>query len=126
VKLSYVLLASAIVCAARGLGLIVAPAELFSMYGVQTDIVGLWTAQFLGGVMIGFGLVNYLSRRSTASSTLSAILVGNFVTEFISFIFAAKGAATHIFSSLGWIPAGEHLIFMTAFSYFVFYRKGNP
>jgi hypothetical protein len=125
-KLSFVLLASAIVYFIRGLGLIFAPAELFAAYGVQTDATGVWTAQFLGGVLIGFGLVNYLSRTSTASSTLSAILVGNFVTEFISFIFAAEGAATHLFSVIGWVPAGQHLVFMVAFGYYVFYRKGNP
>ena len=116
-----ILSVSAIICLVRALGLLFVPRQLYASFGVTLDPAAVWGAQFLGGVILGVGMINWLSRTSPISSeALRAVLVGNFVLETVSMVVSVRGTVSGLFNDLGWITVGEHAIFVAAFGYTVF------
>jgi hypothetical protein len=112
--------AGAVVDIGVGLGLLVAPDLLLSIYGLATDRDGLFFCRCLGGTLRGFGVLIWLARGwpdTDARRVLTRVLA---LTASLGFLIAAAyqlqpgvPAATAVF-------AGLTLVFAVAWGFLAY------
>jgi hypothetical protein len=120
-----VLTVSAIFSFLYGIGLMLIPAQLVTIYNLQTNDVGAFIANLYGATLFGFGLVNWLLRDSTDPGTQRAVLTADFVTAALATIFSLMGQLGGVqgVNALGWSTVVLYLIFALAFGYLRFVRR---
>ena len=105
-----------------GLGFILVPAGLLSMYNVDLNAAGLVVSQLYGTALLGLGLLNWLARSVNDTSAQQAIVTGNLVADAIGFVVALigqLGGATGV-NSLGWSTVLIYLLLAASFAYLRF------
>ena len=122
-KPKLILTLSSIIYFLRAVGLLVAPAKLFNMYGITLDKTGEWNGQFLGGVLLGIGVLNWLARSLPEEEALRKILIANLVLDSMGFLLSLKGTLDGLFGPPGWAPTIQHLIFVGLYGVLVFRKK---
>jgi hypothetical protein len=122
-KPKLILTLSSIIYFLRALGLLVAPARLFDMYGISLDKVGEWNGQFLGGVLLGVGVLNWLARTLPDDEALRKIVIANLILDSFGFLLSLQGTLAGLFGAAGWAPTIQHLVFVGLFGFLVFRRK---
>lgn len=75
-----------------GIMLLTAPAQFYTPTGLALTPMLATIAQAHGATLIGLGTVNWFGRNAEGAG-LRAILIGNFVTQVLSFAVAARTAA---------------------------------
>jgi hypothetical protein len=75
-----------------GVTLLAAPGPFYSPSGVTLTPMLATLAQAHGATLIGLGTVNWFGRNADGTG-LRAILLGNFVTQVLSFAVAARTAS---------------------------------
>ncbi len=118
-----VLLLSSLIYFIRGFGLVLAPVQLYNVYGLTLDRIGIWNGQFLGGILIGIGTLNWLVRTLPEDEALRKILIANLLLDGLSFVFSLKGTLEGLFGSAGWAPTIQHAIFIALFGLLMFRKK---
>jgi hypothetical protein len=125
VKPKLILTLSSLIYFLRAFGLIFAPMKLFEMYGITLDRIGEWNGQFLGAILLGIGILNWLVRELPDDYMLRRILIANLFLDGASFIFSLKGTLNGLFGSAGWAPTIQHLIFVVLFGMLLLRKKAT-
>lgn len=81
-------------------------------------------AQAQGAILLGLGVINWLSRDLTDRRSLTAVLSGNLVVQAVSLIVAARAVALHIFPVQGAPAIVIHLILGAAFAVALARQRG--
>jgi hypothetical protein len=87
------LLASAVATGLFGVGLLIAPGLLVSLYGLRLDGDGALVARLLAAQLLGFMVLDFTSRAATGAS-LRTVLVAGLVAEVVSVVVVTGAAAT--------------------------------
>ncbi len=114
---------AAIVAALFGLGFILFPAALVSLYGVSLDPVGVYIAQLDGASLLALAIINWSARDI---SEPGGILLGNFVADTLGFIVSLVNQLNHTggVNSLGWLTVILYLFLAVGFGYYRFVAGG--
>jgi hypothetical protein len=83
------------------LGLILLPAPLMSIFGMQLNPMGAFIARLFGVDMLGIGLVCWFSRRASGALVLD-ILLGLFAADAVGSIIMIAGQLSGMMNALGW------------------------
>ncbi|HXT17098.1 MAG TPA: hypothetical protein VN706_15760 [Gemmatimonadaceae bacterium] len=75
-----------------GLMLVLAPTQFYAPTGIALTPMLATVAQAHGATLFGLGTINWFARRAEGQG-LVAVLVGNLVTQVLSFAVAARTAA---------------------------------
>jgi hypothetical protein len=100
-------------------GLILMPATLNAMYGMDSTAATRLLAQFFGVGLLTLGLINWLARDFTGANArplLLAGVIGNAVGLIVSLLGTLGGAM----GSLGWSAVLIYLLIGLGWAYFLF------
>ena len=119
------LTAASIVAFAFGLGFVLIPTQLASLYNVALNPGGAFVGQLLGAAFIGFGVLNWLARNVTDPQLTRAVVLGNLVGDAAGFVLALLGQLAGVggVNQLGWSTVLIYLLFASGFAYFQFVKS---
>jgi hypothetical protein len=121
-KLKTLNIITAAVCLAFGIGFILVPAQVVSMFGVTADEPMKHIEQLYGTSLIAFAFLAWASRNSADSESRRAIVLSLFVyfalAAVMAFIYQLKGIA----NSLGWSIVALHVLLALGYGYFQFLK----
>jgi hypothetical protein len=118
-----ILTVSAVVAFIFALGLILMPATMGSLYGTGTSPNQLLLARLFGSALLGFGLVNWLSKDMEYAS-LRPLLAGNLVGDLVGLVVTVMGTLGGVMNSMGWLSVAIYLVLALGFAYLYF--MGQP
>lgn len=125
-RLSTLMVINAIVALFFGLGLVLAPGRLVSLYGAQLDEAGIYVARLLGAEFLSYAVLTWFARDSEESEARRAILFA-LVTSFgVGFIVALGSQLSGVTNALGWFTVVVYLLFALGYGYFQFLKPGTP
>jgi hypothetical protein len=127
VKLSYLMIVSAIVTLIYGLGFVLVPETLLSLYGINNmPAAGLLMARLFGGTLLGFAAIYFLARSAEDSQARQGIVTGAFVATFVGFVVTLLAQINNVIpSSLGWLNVILYLLLALGFGYFLMPRAAS-
>ncbi len=120
-KLSTFMIIKAIVCFVFGLGYIIAPISVGTMYEINLDPDGIIMARFFAALLIGIGIVLWIYRNADWS-VLKNITLALFIADTIGFVVALTGQLAGVMNSLGWIIVAIWFFLAFGLGYFRFLR----
>lgn len=118
------LTAASIVAFAFGLGFVLVPLRLVSLYNVTLNAGGVLVGQLFGAALIGFGVLNWFARTVTDSKGLQAVVLANLVGDVVGFLIALLGQLAGVggVNQLGWSTVVIYLLLALGFAYFQFVK----
>ena len=104
-----------------GLGLLINPVRLMSIYGLTLDSSGSLMARIAGASLIGFGLTFWLNRNILSTENgWHNLLLTSFIYNIISIPVTLMATLNGVLSTMGWIAVGLHIFLAATFGYFAF------
>ena len=123
-KLKYWMAAKAIVEVIFGIGFVLLPVALGSLFGMTLDPGGALMARLFGTAFIFGSIVLWLARNLTESDVAArAIIIAVVVSNTIGFIVTLIASLSGVWNALGWLPVALYLVFGLAFAYFLFFKR---
>lgn len=123
-KLSTLMVVNALVAAVFGVGFVVVPGWVTSLYGPELTptlqyVPQLkYVAQLFGAALFAFAVLTWTARNAPDSETRRAILLALFVGDGIGFIVSLIGQLGGVMNALGWLTVVIYLLLALGFGYF--------
>ena len=121
-KLSTVMIANAVVSVLFGLGFILAPAQLLSLYGMTADAGGLLIGRLFGASLTGYALLTWLARNLAGGEVRQTIVTALFGGFAVGLIVSFVGQLSGLVNALGWSTVVIYALFTAAYGYFRFMK----
>ncbi|MDX1663649.1 MAG: hypothetical protein R3272_07640 [Candidatus Promineifilaceae bacterium] len=121
-KINDFLTLRSIVALAYGVGLLLAPAALLSLYGIAPDPGLHLMSRFLGVELLFVGLLCFSARRFTKPATVRALITSLLIAEAVGVLVALSGTLSGVFNSLGWTIVLIYGLFSLGYLYFLFVK----
>ena len=119
-KLKVLFIITAIVAIVFGVIFVIIPAQLYSLYGVESGAGLNYMGQLFGAALIAIGLVSWQSRNAADSDARKAIVFSFFIADGIGFVVALIGQLNEVVGSLGWLTVAIYFLLSLGFGYFQF------
>lgn len=103
-----------------GLGYLLFPETLLALYGDSMNPSSQWTARYLGGTILGFGVVNWLGRNIRSGVALRAIIAGTFTVSIIGFVVSIFQLLNNSDSMYVWAIAVIYFLLSLGYGDFIF------
>ena len=125
-KLSTLMVVNALVAAIFGVGFVVVPGQLMSLYGPEVSPQLVYVARLFGAALLGFAVLTWTAKNAPDSDTRRAILLALFVGDGIGFVVALIGQIGGVMNALGWSTVVIYLLLAIGFGYFCFAQPNVP
>jgi hypothetical protein len=112
----------AVIWLAYGVGFAVAPAAIWSLYGLTLDAAGILLSRFLAACSLGLALICWLERRAD-SDVLRGINTALCVTSLTALIATLASLLSGVLGPLGWANVLVLLQMALGHGYFGFLRS---
>jgi hypothetical protein len=123
-KLKYWMIAKAIVVLIFGVGFVLIPEVLASIYGMAFDPVATLMARLFGGGFIFEAIVLWFARNTDRDDVACrGIMLGVVVSNLIGFIVCLLATLAGTWNALGWLSVALYLVFGAVFAYFFFTKQ---
>jgi NAD/NADP transhydrogenase beta subunit len=114
----------ALITVVFGIGFLLLPKAVMSLYGVTLEPAGAMMTQFFGATFILISVVLWLARNAPYSEvTLQALLLAIVIGDAIGFIVALMAQLSGVPNALGWLNVALWLLLALGFGYFRFVKK---
>lgn len=123
-KFKYWMAAKAIVEIVFGVGFVVLPVELGSIFGLTLDKSGVLMAQLFGVAFIFGCLILWLCKNfpwPEAQKIAIGVVISNAIGAVVTLLACLNG----VWNALGWIPFGLFVVFGLGFAYFLFIKHAT-
>jgi len=122
-KLSSFLVVKTVISLLFGIGFVLMPAVVMSIYGVTLDSAGILMAQYFGACLIGIGLACWLFKYGDPDA-LKCLTLALFVADTLGFIISMLGISSGLVNALGWLNVAIWLFLALGLGYFRFMKSG--
>lgn len=85
-RLNIVLIATFVLAGLFGLGFLLLPTQMGTLYGLQTDVAGTWLARYFGLTMVGIAAVAWMLRNVQDAATQRGIAQGFLLFEVLGLL----------------------------------------
>jgi len=119
-KLSNLLVVSAVIGVVFGIAFIIATGPLLSIYGITLDKAGTLVAQLFGGALIALAVINWFARNVTDPEARQAVIFGNLAGDVVGFVVILLGQLAGIANAVGWSSVVIYLLLALGFAYVQF------
>ena len=124
-KLSNLLVVSAVIATIFGVGFVVATGPLLAIYGITLDKTGTVVGQLFGAALIGFAVLNWFARNVTDPEARRAVVLSNLVGNLIGFVVILLGQLAGIANQLGWSNVAIYALLTLAWLYVQFMQRDS-
>ncbi len=109
-----------------GLGFLLVPAAVLSLYGVSPlDPVTEVTARFFGSALIAIGLICWFGRNLQDPAALRAIMLGLVISHTTGLMVAILGTVSGVLNAFGWSAVILYLILVLGYTYLLFIKPSD-
>ena len=122
-KLSHVMILTAVLTGIFGLAFVFVPVQILSYYGNTAGAPLELIGRFFGSGLIGFAVMAWWARNAADSDARKALVLGFLVSTFVGFIVALMGQLGGMVNALGWSTVAIYLILALGFAYFQFQKS---
>jgi len=114
--------AVAIITALFGLGFLLVPDAVLSLYGATTDDVGRLTGRFFGSALIALAIIYFIARDLAGGAALTGLLWAGLTINVIDLVLVFMGTVGDLLNAVGWASAVLHILLGAGFAYLIFAR----
>ena len=123
-KLRNLLVVNAIVALVYGIGFVLAPATVLSLYGMTQGTSEALAGQYFGVALIAIGLLTWFTRNVADSEAQRAIILALLISDVVGVIVSILGTVSGVMSAVGWSAVGIYLLLALGYAYFQFIKPG--
>jgi uncharacterized membrane protein YfcA len=109
----------AVICILFGIGLLILPGPLLSLYGTSLDDAGLYMSRLFGQAFVLIAILLWFARNTTEPGTQRAFALAVFVGDAIGFVVTLIAQLSGLTNALGWTTVALYLILALGFGYFL-------
>jgi len=124
-KLKYLFIFNAIATIIFGIGSVLMPQTLATLFGSTLNPAGVLMMQYGGVWLIGLGLLAWFARNAAGSEARRAIILAFVICYGFAFIVALLAQLNAVLNVLGWGTVGLNLFLALGYGYFQFARPGT-
>jgi len=117
-KFSALMSIKAVVCLFFGVGLVLLPTTMMSLYGMTLDAGGALMAQFFGQAFFLLGLLLWLMRNTSDAPTVKAFSISLFLGDAVGVVVSLMAVLSGVVNALGWTTVALYLFIGLGFGYF--------
>ena len=121
-KLKSLFIFNAIATIIFGVGSVLAPQALVSLFGATLNPAGVLMMQYGGAWLIGIGLLAWFARNAADSEARRAIVLAFLICYSIAFIVALLAQLAAVLNALGWSTVALNLLLALGYGYFQFVK----
>jgi hypothetical protein len=121
-RLSTLLLIAGLLALVFGLGFLLAPRPMLTLYGVPTDPSVVLMARFFGAALVQLGLVLYLIRDVGDPRTQRGVVIGSFIGSVAGLVVALTGQFWGLVNQFGWSTVAIYGLLTLGYGSYVFGR----
>lgn len=125
-RLSTLLLIGGLLALIFGLGFLLAPRPMLTLYGVPTDPSVVLMARFFGTALLQVGLVFYLIRDVGDPRTHRGVVIGSFIGSVAGLVVALTGQFWGLINQLGWSTVAIYALLTFGYGSIMFGRPAAP
>ncbi len=114
----------ALVCLVFGIGMLIFPVALFSVFGADLGTGGIFPAREYGSALFGILMLTWFARKAPESVARTAIILALFIYDALGFVVTIIARAEGVLNALGWLVAVIYLFFALGFGYFLMTKPG--
>ena len=103
-------IADTFIAFAFGVGLIVVPDLILSIYGAHTDAAGIVTARLLGAFTLGYAAVNWYTSRAVDAPLARDIIRSQGAVDAVAVVIAVAATLAGTVNALGWSLVGLFVV----------------
>jgi hypothetical protein len=113
---------AAVIALVFGIGFVLAPAQLASLYNLTLDGAGLYVGRLFGALLIGIGVINWSAATLQEQHGTRAVALGNLVGDGLGFVIALLVQLNGVagINRLGWLNVVIYLLLAAGFAYLLY------
>ena len=117
-KFSTLMSIKSVVCLFFGIGMVLLPTTMMSLYGASLDSGGAFMAQLFGQAFFLLGLLLWLMRNTSEPSTVQAFSISLFFGDAVGVVVSVIAVLNGVLNALGWTTVALYLLIGLGFGYF--------
>jgi hypothetical protein len=118
-NLNTFLVVSAIVAWLFGLGFVLLPGVMFSIYGIASAPASLLGFRLFGSALIAIGLLTWFLKESTNWEAIRALLISVAIGNVIGLLLVFFATINGTLSAMGWTAVLIYLLLLIGEGYFL-------
>ena len=119
-KLNYLFIFNAIATIMFGIGSVLMPQTLVTIFGSTLNPAGVLMMQYGGAWLVGLGLLAWFARNVTDSQARKSIILAFLICYSIAFIVALLAQLNAVLNAFGWGTVILNLVLALGYGYFQF------
>lgn len=121
-KLGNLLVLNAALALAFGVGFVLVPGTVLSLYGITPGPAVNLAGQYFGVELIAVGLLCWFARNVVDSAAQKAMILAFLIADAIGLIVSIMGTLSGVFNALGWSAVAIYLVLSAGYAYFQFMK----
>jgi hypothetical protein len=117
------LLIAGIIALVSGLGFLLVPRPVLTLYGVVVDPTVVLIARFFGAALVQIGLVLYLIRDVGDPRTQRGVVIGSFIGSVAGLVVALTGQFWGLVNQFGWSSVAIYALLTFGYGSIMFGRS---
>ena len=122
-KLKSLFVFNAITAIIFGVGSVLAPQMIVSLFGATLNPAGMLMMRYGGAWLIGIGLLAWFTRNAADSEARRAIVLAFLICYSIAFIVALISQLAAVLNAFGWGTFALNLLLTLGYGYFQFAKQ---
>jgi hypothetical protein len=125
-RLSTLLLIAGLLALVFGLGFLLAPRPMLTLYEMPIDPSVVLMSRFFGAALVQVGLVLYLIRDVGDLRTQRGVVIGSFIGSVAGLVVALTGQFWGLVNQLGWSTVAIYGLLTLGYGSIMFGRPAAP
>jgi len=122
-KLNVLFIITAIIAIVYGVVFVIIPGPVYSIYGIESNMMLNYMGQLFGAALIAVGLIAWGSRNAADSDARKAIIFSFFIADTIGFVIALIGQLNKVVNAIGWTTVVIYFLLALGFAIFQFSKE---
>ncbi len=111
---------NAIIAFVFGIGLLLVPATIGSIYGIETSASSDLMSRFFGLTLIGIGLLTWLFRGITDMAAVKAVILALLISDLLGIIVSLYAVLSGAMNQIGWSAVIIYVLLAVDYAFFYF------
>ena len=124
-KYRNLLVVNAVVALLYGIGLVLLPSTVLSLYGVTPGPAVNLASQLFGVELLHVGLICWFARNVSDSPAQRAIILASLIGQVIGLVVAVMGTLSGVFNVVGWSAVAIYLVLSLGYAYLQFMKPSH-